>query len=105
MTRGSGHDTTDNPLRSRLDRPAEQKTPRRRPQERRSASRQGYSIPPVGSITGAGEDGCGNDVLWKPHNGFHRDLEISPRTRDSHIPTADSMWRKNKTKDKENRSH
>src|SRR5213593_1443725 len=26
--------------------------------------------------------------LWKPQNGFHRDLEISPRTRDSHIPTA-----------------
>ncbi len=27
--------------------------------------------------------------LWKPQIGFHRDLEISPRTRDSHIPTAD----------------
>ena len=37
--------------------------------------------------------------LWKPQNGFHKDLEISPRTRDSHIPTADSMWRKKKTKD------
>jgi hypothetical protein len=27
--------------------------------------------------------------LWKPKSGSHRDLEISPRTRDSHIPTAD----------------
>ena len=26
--------------------------------------------------------------LWKPHTGFHSDLEISHRTRDSHIPTA-----------------
>ena len=39
--------------------------------------------------------------LWKPQNGFHRDLEISPRTRDFHIPTADSWWRKKK--DEENR--
>jgi hypothetical protein len=28
-------------------------------------------------------------ALWKPQNGFHSALEISPRTRDSHIPTAD----------------
>ena len=41
--------------------------------------------------------------LWKPQNGFHRDLEISPRTRDSHIPTAESLWRKNKNKDQEKR--
>jgi hypothetical protein len=26
--------------------------------------------------------------LWKPKSGSHRDLEISHRTRDSHIPTA-----------------
>jgi hypothetical protein len=26
---------------------------------------------------------------WKPQNGFHRALEISHTTRDSHIPTAD----------------
>jgi hypothetical protein len=25
---------------------------------------------------------------WKPQNGSHRDLEISLRTRDFHIPTA-----------------
>jgi hypothetical protein len=30
--------------------------------------------------------------LWKPQNGFHRDLEISRSTRDSHIPTADCRW-------------
>ena len=30
--------------------------------------------------------------LWKPENGFHRDLEISHRARDSHIPTADPAW-------------
>jgi hypothetical protein len=28
--------------------------------------------------------------LWKPKNGFHRDLEISHRARDSHIPTSRS---------------
>jgi hypothetical protein len=28
-------------------------------------------------------------ALWKPQNGFHSALEISHRTRDSHIPTAD----------------
>ena len=28
-------------------------------------------------------------ALWKPQNGFHSALEISPRTRDSHIPTTD----------------
>ena len=27
-------------------------------------------------------------LLWKPQNGFHSSLEISPRTRDFHIPTA-----------------
>ena len=27
--------------------------------------------------------------LWKPQNGFHSGLEISHRTRDSHISTAD----------------
>jgi len=26
--------------------------------------------------------------LWKPQTGFHRDLEISQRTRDSHISTS-----------------
>ena len=26
--------------------------------------------------------------LWKPHTGFHRNLEISHRPRDFHIPTA-----------------
>jgi len=27
-------------------------------------------------------------ALWKPQNGFHSTLEISHRTRDSHISTA-----------------
>ena len=27
--------------------------------------------------------------LWKSQNDFHRRLGISPRTRDSHISTAD----------------
>ena len=38
--------------------------------------------------------------LWKPKSGFHRDLEISHRTRDSHIPTSRSFilfLRKEKT--------
>jgi hypothetical protein len=30
-------------------------------------------------------------ALWKPQNGFHSALEISQRTRDSHIPTADHL--------------
>jgi hypothetical protein len=30
--------------------------------------------------------------LWKPQNGSHRDLEISHRTRDSHIPTARTLF-------------
>ena len=31
-------------------------------------------------------------ALWKPQNGFHSALEISHRTRDSHIPTADHLF-------------
>ena len=75
----------------RVEASADRKRPYRRPQERRSASRQGCSIPPVGSIADDSEDACGNDALWKPQNGFHRDLEISHSTRDSHIPTARSF--------------
>src|SRR4029077_2750136 len=30
--------------------------------------------------------------LWKPQNGSHRDLEISHRTGDSHIPTARTLF-------------
>ena len=37
------------------------------------------------------KDDRGNDVLWKPQSGFHRALEISLRTRDSHIPTVDAL--------------
>lgn len=38
-------------------------------------------------------------ALWKPQNGFHSALEISQRTRDSHIPTADHFClTKKKTK-------
>ena len=29
---------------------------------------------------------------WTRQNGVHRDVELSPRTRDSHIPTADPSW-------------
>src|SRR5712691_7647603 len=29
--------------------------------------------------------------LWKSQNDFHSHLEISHRTRDSHIPTADHL--------------
>src|SRR5437667_12397646 len=31
-------------------------------------------------------------ALWKPRNGFHRALEISQRTRDSHIRTATTRF-------------
>lgn len=38
-------------------------------------------------------------VPWKSQNDFHRPLEISHRTRDFHIPTAESFSkRKKKTK-------
>jgi hypothetical protein len=30
-------------------------------------------------------------LLWKSQNDFHSSLEISQRTRDSHIPTADHL--------------
>ena len=47
----------------------------------------------VGSITlGHGTPTVDMASRWTPQNGVHRDLEISPRTRDSHIPTADPSW-------------
>jgi hypothetical protein len=39
-----------------------------------------------------GEDGCGNAVPMETKERFHRDLEISQRTRDSHIPTSRSLF-------------
>jgi hypothetical protein len=39
-------------------------------------------------------DGCAAMEMprrWKSENDFHRRLEISHRTRDSHIPTADPL--------------
>jgi hypothetical protein len=39
--------------------------------------------------------------LWKSQNDFHRPLEISHKTRDFHIPTADSVVRRPETKDKD----
>ena len=39
-------------------------------------------------------------ALWKPQNGFHSALEISHRTRDFHIPTADHCVCHKKTKRK-----
>src|SRR5687768_15035198 len=39
--------------------------------------------------------------LWKPKNGFHSDLEISHRTRDSHIPTSRcSSWSSKKREER-----
>ena len=31
-------------------------------------------------------------LLWKSQNDFHRSLEISHRTRDSHIPTSQFLF-------------
>ena len=42
-------------------------------------------------------------ALWKPQNGFHSALEISPRTRDSHIPTADRSLLVSQEKDETKR--
>jgi len=42
---------------------------------------------------------------WKPQNGFHRALEISHRTRDSHIPTADHFLVSQDDDDEEKERH
>jgi hypothetical protein len=36
--------------------------------------------------------------LWKSQTDFHSRLEISPKTRDSHIPTADPLLSFNQKK-------
>ena len=43
-------------------------------------------------------------VLWTSQNDFHRTLEISPRTRDSHIPTARTSFSFRHKKNKKKRS-
>ena len=48
------------------------------------------------------EDGVEMPSLWKPRNGSHRDLEISPRTRDFHIPTAEAYNFLNGKEEEEN---
>mgnify|MGYP001609412803 CR=1 FL=1 len=56
----------------------------------RNDGRQGYRIPRMsGSTWCEMKTAMEMTSLWKPKSGFHRDLEISHRTRDSHIPTAD----------------
>ncbi len=75
--------------RERSDGLADQKRPRRRDQERRPAHRQGYRHPLHSGLADVNEKTAVEMTsLWKPKNGFHRDLEISHRTRDSHIPTS-----------------
>src|SRR6267143_3843047 len=62
--------------------------------ERRTASRQGYRIPlrvGLDRPRALAKTAMEMPSLWKPQNGFHSDLEISPRTRDSHIPTAEVL--------------
>ena len=44
--------------------------------------------PIPGRTTKHGTSAMEMSALWKPQNGFHSALEISHRTRDSHIPTA-----------------
>jgi len=52
---------------------------------------QGRASPLItGRTRGNGQTAVEMTSLWKPQNGFHRDLEISHRTRDSHIPTSRS---------------
>ena len=100
MTRGAGHDVAE--IRS-----AAAWTGRRIKNDRvggpRNDDRQaakGTASPPSARSRTTAKTAVEMTSLWKPHNGFHRDLEISPRTRDSHIPTADSMWRKKKDTEK-----
>ena len=74
-------------------RPIAQRRPRRMPQERRSARRPRVSYPPFHRRRGGDDDesrGYGNDAPMEITERFPQRLEISHRTRDSHIPTADS---------------
>ena len=101
MTRGSGHDVTDIRVSAAW---TDQRNKKHRVGGPRNDDRQaakGPASPLSARSRATAKTAVEMTSLWKPQNGFHRDLEISPRTRDSHIPTADSMWRKNKTKDKE----
>jgi hypothetical protein len=43
--------------------------------------------------------------LWKPQNGSHRNLEISPSTRDSHISTARTSFLMKKKKTEKRPDH
>ena len=44
-------------------------------------------------------------VRWQSQNDFHRTLEISPRTRDFHIPTARTALFLEKKKKKKRSDH
>jgi len=44
------------------------------------------------ALTAAAKTAVEMTSLWKPQTGSHKDLEISHRTRDSHIPTADHCF-------------
>jgi len=75
----------------RSDGSADQKRPRRRVEERRPARRPGYSTPLHSGLADVNEKTAVEMTsLWKPKNGFHRDLEILQRPQDSHIPTSRS---------------
>ncbi len=45
-------------------------------------------IPRTGARRGGIADGCGNGAGMESQTDFHTGLEISHRTRDSHIPTS-----------------
>lgn len=74
------------------------------PQETIVAPGASYAVAPspITRDRGArGKSAMEMPALWKPQNGFHSALEISQRTRDSHIPTADHFClTRNKTKRK-----
>ena len=54
----------------------------------------------VGLASGNDQTAVEMTSLWKPKNGFHRDLEISHKTRDSHIPTSRSSSDGTQTKNR-----
>ena len=52
---------------------------------------QGTAPPLITDLDGVnGQTAVEMTSPWKPKSGFHRDLEISQKARDSHIPTSRS---------------
>src|SRR5216683_2777806 len=77
----------------RVERSADPKRPRRSLEERRSECRQGYSIPPIGSIVGDAEDGYANDSPMETTKRFPQGFgNLAKNARFPHSHSQDSFW-------------